>query len=150
MVYLRIYFNVFDPVVALSSLSVRRDCVEQLLYKIQPHKSSGCDNVGNKVVKYYASPLSIPLASIFQKSLNAGNPPTFFLFTRGVLKHQFRISVQFHFCQHCPKFWRKKIDENIVEHISPMVCENQHALSQDGLVKLISLYNAVQCIPGTG
>ena len=38
----------------------------------QPHKSSGCDNVRNKVLKYCASLLS----SIFQKSLNAGAFPT--------------------------------------------------------------------------
>ena len=64
------------PVGALSSSLVRRDRVEQLLNKIQPHKSSGCDNVSNTILKCCASSLSIPLTSIVQKSLNAGVFPT--------------------------------------------------------------------------
>ena len=64
------------PVGALSSLSLRQDRVEQLLKKSNLTKVLAVTMFSNKVLKYCASPLSIPLTSIFQKSLHAGVFPT--------------------------------------------------------------------------
>ena len=53
----------------LDSVTTNETEVESLLRRVNTHKSSGPDGVGNWVLKHCAKPLSVPYSKLFNKSL---------------------------------------------------------------------------------
>ena len=60
----------------LDSVTTNETEVESLLRRVNTHKSSGPDGVGNWVLKHCAKPLSVPYSKLFNKSLQTGRFPT--------------------------------------------------------------------------
>ena len=60
----------------LDSVTTNETEVESLLRRVNAHKSSGPDGVGNWVLKHCAKPLSVPYSKLFNKSLQTGRFPT--------------------------------------------------------------------------
>ena len=60
----------------LDSVATNETEVESVLRRVNTHKSSGPDGVGNWVLKHCAKPLSRPHSKLFNKSLQTGRFPT--------------------------------------------------------------------------
>ena len=118
----------------MSPITVTAQGVEKLLQKLKTQKASGPDRISPRVLKELAGPLSVPLAALFQHSLDTGTVPAQWkkavvspIFKKGD-KHEASNYRPVSLTSVCCKLCEHIVARAVMDHLEEegLLCDNQH------------------------